>query len=577
MKESPFVRNGKTLLSGIDPVRRAERTADAVSVRDRTLYFCPSPLYGYGLLRLLERLEEEAPNSAILCVEADPELYELSIKNIDLFSVTGKKLRITKICDIESLCALVRETWGMRTFRRVQTVRLSGGWQLFPELYGSLCELLQREIAADWSNALTLAKLGRLYIRNALRNISLIPDFPSIANISFGSSPVLVLGAGPSLDETLDALAAHFAQTLAQESRPFRIICVDTCLGALKDRDIVPDLVVILESQYWNIRDFIGCRNWEVPSAVDLSAYPPSARVLSGGGYIFMTPWTHLRIFERLKEASLLPAVIPPLGSVGLTAVELARRLSRGKIICAGLDFSFSADKFHARGTPGQRARLNTQTHLHVFNHNYDASFAAHSKSGKAIRSNPSLQNYRNLFEREFSPDPRLFDIEGSGLSLGLKTLSMEGALEMISHGGTEATEGRDLTTELHGVTHGVAQREEEREERREKEERREALKEKVLAFFEGEKERLKELRDILTGEAGAGSERLNVLIDECDYLWAHFPDYAGGRHPSFQEIASGSDNALSFLKRLRTEIDPMLALLNAALMEREMMSLIKT
>jgi len=561
MKESPFVRNGKTLLSGIDPARRAERTADAVSVRDRTLYFCPSPLYGYGLKRLVERLTAQAPNSAILCVEADPELYELSIKSIDMSFVTGNKLRITNISSIENLCALVRETWGMTTFRRVETVRFSGGWQLFPQLYDSLCELLRREIAVDWSNALTLAKLGRLYIRNALRNISLIPDFPSITDISFGSSPILVLGAGPSLDETLDALQGSFMENISPESRPFRIVCVDTCLGALKDRGIVPDLVVILESQYWNIRDFIGCRGWEVPAAVDLSALPSSVRVLSGGGCLFMTPWTPLRIFERLKEAALLPAVIPPLGSVGNTAVELARRLSSGKIICAGLDFSFSVDKFHARGTPGHRGRLNAQTRLRsIISHNYDSSSAVLSKSGLSVRSSPSLQNYRNLFERELSFDPRLFDITGSGLPLGLKTLSMEDALGMISGGGTGddpsrghgGTEGRVLTTE-YTEFHGGERRE------------RESLKEKVLIFFDGEKRRLAELRGILTGE-NAGQGRLNVLIDECDYLWAHFPDYSGGRRPPLAEIASGNDNALSFLKRVRAEIDPMLALL-----EREM------
>jgi hypothetical protein len=553
MRESPFVRNGKTLLSGIDPVRRAERTADAVSVRDRTLYFCPSPLYGYGLKRLLERLEAEAPNSAILCVEADPELYELSVKSIVSSFAADKKLHVTNISDIESLCALVRETWGVRAFRRVETIRFSGGWQLFPQLYDSLCEQLQREIATDWSNALTLTKLGRLYIRNALRNISLIPDFPSITDMSFGSSPILVLGAGPSLDETLDALESRFLENIRAVKRPFRIICVDTCLGALKDRNITPDLVVILESQYWNILDFIGCRGWEIPVAADLSALPSSVRILVGGGYLFMTPWTQLRIFERLKEAVLLPAVIPPLGSVGLAAVELARRLGSGKIICAGLDFSFSIDKFHARGTPGHRGRLNAQTRLKsIISHNYDASFAAVSKSGLPLRSNPSLQNYRDLFEREFSCDSRLFDIAGNGLPLGLKTLSMEDAIEMISGGSAEATEGRILNTEFCSPNgQPGATRSEERE----------LLKEKVLTFFYSEKKRLVELRNILTGEA-AQQGRLNVLIDECDYLWAHFPDYSGGRRSPLEEIASRNDNALSFLKRLRAEIDPMLALI---------------
>ena len=542
--QGPFVRNGKTLLSGIDPVRRAGRTADAVSVKDRTLYFCPSPLYGYGLDRILERLSAEAPNSAVLCVEAEPELFELACNSTAPSLAQNKMLHITNICEEAALCAFVRESWGALKFRRLETVRFTGGWQLFPELYDSLCDALRREIATDWGNAMTLAKLGRLYIRNALVNLSLVPRFPSIEKLSFGESPVLVLGAGPSLDETLDALNLRFKESLrSPESRPFRIICADTCLGALKDRNITPDLAVVLESQHWNLRDFTGCRDWNVKTAIDFSALPASARVLGGEGYLFMTPWTQLRIFDRLKDAGLLPAVIPPLGSVGLTAVEIARRTSRGKIILCGLDFSFSLDKYHARGTPGHRAKLNAHTRLRgLFNMAaYAASFAAVSKCAGSVRSNHVMQNYRDLFEREFSRDPRLFDISGTGLPLGIKTLSLDEALSLLSGNFFYHEPSRTNTNR--------------REEWR-------LLTEKVLAFYDGEKKRLEELRGILTGEAAADRGRLNVLVDECDYLWAHFPDYSGGRRPVLGEIDSGSDSAVSFLKRVRTEIDPMLKLM---------------
>ena len=548
MREFPFVRNGKTLLSGIDPVRRAELTADAVSVTDKTLYICPSPLYGYGLARLLARLETEAPDSAVLCVEADPELYDLTRKHIDPALEADKKLRVTNIHEAGNLCAFVREIWGGRAFRRLDTVRFSGGWQLFPELYDSLCGALRREIATDWSNALTLTRMGRLYIRNALRNLALIPGFSSIADLSFGEDPVLVLGAGPSLDETLYAFKDRFSEIFRlPESRPFRIICVDTCIGSLKDRGIVPDLVVILESQHWNLRDFIGCRNWEVPFAIDLSALPETAGILSGKGYLFMTPWTNLAFFERLKTAGLLPVVVPPLGSVGLTAVELARRLTCGKIICAGLDFSFTADKYHALGTPGHRDALNSQTRLRglINSAAYEVSAAAVSKSGSSVRTNPGMRNYRNLFEQEFASDTRLFEIVGSGLSLGLESLLLDDALSVLS-GGINS----ELLTQRHGGAEALRVED--------------ARKEKLLLFLGGEKKRLTELRDILTGKAAGKQSLLGTLIDECDYLWAHFPDLAGG-----QFRAKGSDiTDISFLKRLRMEIDPALVLLDKTLLE---------
>ncbi|MDR0323025.1 MAG: DUF115 domain-containing protein, partial [Treponema sp.] len=494
-----FARKGITLLSGHDPAGRCERIADAVSVRKRTLYFCPSPLYGYGLEKLLSRIAAAAPGSAVLCIEADTELYELTKKNINSSLMEDRMLRITNICEAKDLCVFVRETWGARAFQRIETIKLTGGWQLFSELYDFLFKALQREIAIDWSNALTLTKLGRLYIRNALRNLSLIPHYPSIANLSYGESPVLVLGAGPSLDETLDVLEKHFSKTFScPETRGFRIICVDTCLGALKDRNIVPDLAVILESQHWNMRDFIGCRGWDVKSAVDLSSLPQSARLLAAGGFLFMTPWTHLRIFERLKAAGLLPAVIPPLGSVGLTAVELSRRVTSGKIICAGLDFSFDTGKYHARGTPGHRSRIYAQGRFGGIADNaaFATASSAFSKSGVSVRTNPVMRNYRDLFETEFGGDPRLFDVMGSGLPLGLKIVSPDEAAVMLGDNAdkknpgnfnakAQRRKGADLTEENH-------------------EKNKILLTKKTSDFIYGEKKYLTELRDILMGETAA-------------------------------------------------------------------------
>ena len=538
--ETPFVKNGITLLSPHDPVRRCEKTADGIEIKDRTLYFCPSPLYGWGLSLFLSRLEKENSSSCVLCIEADPELYEISIKNIDAGVAKNNRFRITNVTQAGRLRAFVRSSWGARAFRRVEVIRLTGGWRLFSGLYESLCETLRSGIASDWSNAMTLTKLGRLYVRNALRNLSLIPQFTPVTELSFGVSPVLVAGAGPSLDETLESLAARFGKDrLLPENRPFKIICADTCLGALKDRGIKPDLVVILESQHWNLNDFTGIKGWEVTAAADLSALPASARMLGGKNFLFMTPWTDLQFFKRLNNAGLLPACIPPLGSVGLAAVEIAKRTTGGNIILCGLDFSFTASKYHARGTPGHRSALNTQSRFKRIMNNAaygDHAYKAVSKSGAGVYSDPAMRRYRDLFEQEFGGSERIFDIGGSGLSLGVKTLSITEALNMLALNkkNTEEIERKTAHTNT------------------------EEKKQILSSFIKNEKEMLAELRSILKGETAACKERVSYLIDECDYLWAHFPDYAGGLKPD-------SEN-LSFLKRISAELDPMLRCLNCAL-----------
>ena len=548
-RQEKLSRAGKTLLSGVDPVGKAERVAEAIPVMDRTLYLCPSPLYGYGLERLLARLAGFS-HSAVLCIEADPELFALSQEHFGPALNNNSKLRLTDNCEAEKLCALLRREWGPRFFRRVEMIRLNGGWQLYPALYDMLADSLRREIALDWGNAITLTKLGRRYIRNALRNLSLIPRCHSLRQLSFGGAPALVLGAGPSLDQTLDDLQIRFGRALfAPEERPFKIICVDTCLPALKERGIKPDLAVILESQHWNLEDFIGLSGWNIPAALDLSALPRSAAVLAGGLFLFFTPWTSLTIFERLGAAGLLPASLPPLGSVGLSAVSIAQRLTRGTIITAGLDFSFTLDSYHARSTPGHKSKLRRHNRFISLSNAGTAfgaaAFPTVSKTGDQVFSNPSLRNYRDLFEREFAAVSaaadsdtvsRFFDLAGSGLSLGIKTLSPETAFDILSVGNSNDSP----------VTPPCADNP--------------VIAETLQTFIRGEQNRLTLLLNMLTGESAMDYDTLAALIDECDYLWAHFPDYAAADYrPGKGELESGA--AISFLKRLRVEIDPFLKL----------------
>ena len=218
--EGGFSYKGKTLLSRVDPAGNADRVVDSLSIIDGTLYLCPSPLYGYGLERLLSRLEQ-APNSAVLCIEPEPELFAISVGHFSDELKRNPKLRLTSKCEAAELCGFIRKEWGARVFRRVQILRLNGGWQLYPYL-NELADTIQREIALDWSNAMTLAKLGRRYIRNMIRNLALIPKHPSITGLSFGAEPVLALGAGPSLDAVLDNLVLSFGERCRQpESRFF--------------------------------------------------------------------------------------------------------------------------------------------------------------------------------------------------------------------------------------------------------------------------------------------------------------------------------------------------------------------
>ena len=542
-------------MSKIDPVAQAERLAAGIDLKENTLYICPSPIYGYGLTLLLEKLPF---NSAILCIEADEKLFEISKKamgaNAELMGalpIANQRERKTNAISLvevktaEKPCAFVREIWGERVFRRVEAIRLTGGWQLYPELYGDIETALRREIAVEWSNAMTLIRLGRLYSKNLISNLVRLAGADT-DKPDWSSAGILALGAGLSLDPILSELSGLCGGRIPRPGkRRFKIICVDTCLPGLADWGILPDLVVILESQHWNLRCLVGLQGQEIDAAIDLSALPASTRVLKGKRYFFATLWTRLAFLSRLKEDGLLPETFPPMGSVGLSAVALALKIGNGPVITGGIDFSFSMDASHARSTPRRRDIENRQTRFRSLI-DTDAGLRngtciAVSKTGKQVRSNPAMRKYRDLFEQEFGGNPRLFDITGPGLPLGVKTVTAAEAFAILNGTG-------NLPVMQKPAPGGKG--------------KLQAGESKIVAFAKREADTLEEIKKMLSGVIAVDTEKLEAMLDAADYLWAHFPECAGAgrRRPPATD--------LSFLKRIRAEIDPFLKLWETTLEE---------
>ncbi|GMO50919.1 MAG: hypothetical protein Ta2G_08690 [Termitinemataceae bacterium] len=693
---------GISLLSAYNPIGQCEAAASSfLPLQTRTLYFCPSPLAGYGLNILRQNMP---PNSALLCVEADEKLIEISkkIRANDTSdpddTIENKNFLNVYTKNSLSLCKLIEEHFGARYFRRVVLVKLNSGYQVCPAIYEEMVSMLSAWLAENWSNAMTLTKLGRLFARNAIRNLPLLHRGCNAAQIDLRARNALVLGAGPSLDAGLEALGLvqntameaisnilktgksvkvinkyvgeisidagsigkhgyglkHIIESRSKKDKqgldeitallyliadtvrygkiikdekfldeknqdkgayilylngiaaivskmrfdnseqfvltgyadyknkeeatgtikaviaqygyapdfvdfrnqvgavisalgilsaethekssaaPF-IICVDTSLGALLQRGIKPDLVVALESQHWNLRDFVGAHK-ECNIAMDISALPQSAEFSSSSPYIFYTKWAPLKFLERLKEGALLPLELQALGSVGLSAVDLALKLGAQNVLCAGLDFSFTMDKYHCRGSPSHKSAVNGATRFKsvfcaaAFR---PATYAAIAKDGSTVLSDPAMKHYQKLFKAVFGDKGNVYTLCDGGLDLGVKVLNGEDARCLFRGTLNQRAPLNQSHTTIPAVSASA-----------------------LFAFIQTEINNLRELRDILRGQKEGGN--LDLLIEQCDYLWAHFPECAGsGKAPL--------EKTQSFLKRVRVEIDPFLKLFEEA------------
>jgi len=533
---SVFYKN-RHLYSRIDPAKNSLLAARQSVIREETLVLAVSPLLGYGLDILLEKLPA---SSFILAVEEDENLMAFSAARIPRQTLSHKSLKYIRT----SSTARVLETLqGLDAgpFRRCLRIDLSGGSALNARFYAETAGAIEQYISRWWRNHLTLMKLGRNYARNLFRNCLSLPRSLPLPSHSVDRT-VFVAGAGPSL-----AAALPF---IRERRESLFLLSVDTALPALGDAGITPDAAVLVESQFWIERAFTGFAGSRIPVYADLTARPNAVSAPGGEVRFFFSEYTGAVFIDRFLASGLPPLVIPPLGSVGLVALYLAREIAAPGIpvLFSGLDFSFGKGFTHSRGAAPARETLNTATRLTPPGSSMPSTaagiFAAAGKRGETVHTDPSLSGYAELCRSYFGADDSggkglFFDLGETGLATGCMPLSFADATLLCAQTPTDA--GTMPAPPTAGNVSALG---------------RSPAAGTVRDFLDREIEMIEELKGILTGRLApenAGG-RIAFLVQELDYLHIHFPD------------AYRADvRDTGFLKRIRVELDYFLKTLNSA------------
>jgi hypothetical protein len=353
-----YYRN-RSLYSSSEPREGARRRAAAARLADRALVLVPGLGLGYGLELLLQRL---SAGSSLLCVETDASLWALAAS-----FPPPRHPRLTVVFGLQAAIGAAREL-GLYRFRRVQLVPLCGSYHLDRAGYDAILGALEEEIRQFWQNRITLAHMSRLWLRNLFANLVALagsvespvpPDWASalrgLPGAQPGGRPILVAGAGPSLEAALPRIA--------RVRDRLTLLAVDTALPVLADAGLPPDWVYALDAQHYNLEDFLPSRDPALLLLCDLSSCPAVIRLFPRRA-AFATRFAPLALFDRLQAAGLLPPELPPLGSVGVTAVQAALGLTLGPVLLAGLDFCYPGGRTHACGAPSHRRALTSCSRL---------------------------------------------------------------------------------------------------------------------------------------------------------------------------------------------------------------------
>lgn len=336
---------GVLLHSPRDPRREARelvaRAASAAPARG----IAAAVLLGLGLGYTAEAFREAHPGVPLVVIEPDPGLARAAAEARDLAPLAADPaVRIV----VGSGPAEAQAAMDGLPPEGLLELRLAAEVRRAPEGFraaqGALRSFqLRRDI-----NANTLARFGRLWVRNLAANLAAFLADPGVGELAgiFDGMPAVVLAGGPTLDDLLPLLPAIAERAV--------LVSVNTPLAACLAAGVHPDAVTVVDPQFWASRYLDWTDRYRGWIVAEPSTHP---RVLRRRANRMFIASSLFPLGERLEEAVGAKGKLGAGGSVATAAWDLARLMGARPIHAAGLDLSFPGLRTHCRGTFFAEAR----------------------------------------------------------------------------------------------------------------------------------------------------------------------------------------------------------------------------
>ncbi len=384
-------------------------------------------IFGLSNFRCVKELIKNAgEENAILLYEPDKNIFMKSIEKIDITDIIKNDKVILCINGINDdvfgeFVAIVMNDYAL--MRLTKYCCMPNYDELYPEIWRDVIRNIKEKYESVILSRNTEILMASEFIRNKvttcrdiIREYSIVQlrkEFHKIKNIE--NIPAIIVSAGPSLDKNINELKQAKGKAF--------ILVVDTALKSLLKRDIVPDLIITIDSHKPPVL-FMHPKFKDIPMVVcDCSNYELYL-LHNGKRFYFSETDSYISyIYEKGTGEKLYPTETG--GSVANNAFSLANILGFKKIILVGQDLAYTDRKMHTTDAYG-----DSDDNLMKDKKKY---FEVDDVYGNKVYTESNMNLYRKWFESQIVryTDLNVIDATEGGAKIeGTEIMTLKEAIE---------------------------------------------------------------------------------------------------------------------------------------------------
>lgn len=222
--------------------------------------------------------------------------------------------------------------------------------KLCPEEYNAFFDEETAHLERVNVNKNTLKRFSGPIVVNTLKNLTVMKSIHSssqLKSILPENIPVIIVSAGPSLDKNIELLREAKGHSF--------IICVDTAIKFMMQKNIMPDATIVIEPEKPFVH-YEDPRSREIPLITDIEANSEIVLVHNGEKFLFGCRGFVKQLLLKLGRDE---HDIGSGGSVATAAFALCYQMGCKNIILIGQDLAYTGEATHAGNT--QSAGINNE------------------------------------------------------------------------------------------------------------------------------------------------------------------------------------------------------------------------